>query len=210
MSTQQGLNLSCSEFEVLLADYVDGTLDSVRREAFENHRESCANCAELAADVLGVVAFMDRAEEVTPPPELLSRIAFHIPVNQREGLKASSWKDWFGGWMRPVLQPKFAMGMAMTILSFSMLGRFAGISPRQLKPADLNPVKVWEAADDKLNRAWVRGVKYYESLRIVYEVRSRLSEWSQQEEEERRLQTTPGTQSPVRNEGKKEAVGAKQ
>ena len=41
----------------------------------------------------------------------------------------------------PVLQPRFAMGMAMTILSFSILSRF--VPMQQLKAADLRPSEVW-------------------------------------------------------------------
>ena len=33
-----------------------------------------------------------------------------------------------------------------------------------------------------------RMVKYYENLRLVYEIQSRLKEWTDQEEEERRNQ----------------------
>lgn len=75
------------------------------------------------------------------------------------------------------------MGMAMTILSFAMLGRFAGIEARQLRAADLSPVKVWEASEDRAHRAWNRAVKYYQSLRVVYEVQSVLRELTETEEE---------------------------
>ena len=78
------------------------------------------------------------------------------------------------------------MGMAMTILSFSMLGRFSGIEVRDLKPSDLQPAKVWAAVDDRAHRAWGRAVKYYENLRLVYEVQSRLQEWSEQDERKNR------------------------
>ena len=74
----------------------------------------------------------------------------------------------------------------MTILSFSMLGRLAGVEVRQLKPSDLQPAKVWAAVDDKAHRAWARAVKYYENLRLVYEVQTRLQEWNVQEQEESR------------------------
>jgi hypothetical protein len=95
-------------------------------------------------------------------------------------------KRLFGKYLQPVLQPRFAMGMAMTILSFSMLGRFAGIEPRQLKPSDLNPVKVWHAIDDRAHRTWDQIVKKYDSIRLVYEIRSRLKEWNEAEEADRR------------------------
>lgn len=171
--------MTCADFEILLCDYVDGTLDATRRSELEAHQRQCSACAEFARDVMGAVAFLERVPEVEPPPELLAKIAFQIPAENtsKQGLKA-----WVLGWLQPLIQPRFAMGMAMTILSFSMLGRFAGIEVRQLKPSDLQPTKVWAAVDDKAHRAWGRALKYYENLRLVYEVQTRLQEWSDQDE----------------------------
>jgi hypothetical protein len=70
------------------------------------------------------------------------------------------------------------MGMAMTILSFSMLARFAHIEPRQLRPSDLDPVKVWQGIDDHSHRVYDRAMKYYDNLRLVIEIQSRLQEWT--------------------------------
>ena len=175
--------MNCTDFEILLCDYMDGTLDEARRSELEAHQRECASCAELAKDVAGAVAFIERVPQVEPPPELLAKIAFEIPQESspKRGLKA-----WISGWLRPVVQPRFAMGMAMTILSFSMLGRFSGIEVRDLKPSDLQPAKVWAAVDDRAHRAWGRAVKYYENLRLVYEVQSRLQEWSEQDERKNR------------------------
>jgi hypothetical protein len=91
-----------------------------------------------------------------------------------------------------VLQPRFAMGMAMTILSLSMLARFAGINVRQLSVADLDPVKVWHSVDERVYRGYKRVAKFYEGLRFVYEIRSRLAELAV-EEDETAGPTTPGT-----------------
>jgi hypothetical protein len=82
-----------------------------------------------------------------------------------------------------MLQPRFAMGFAMTILSFSLLGRFVGISPRQLTLDDLRPARVWQRMDEQVNRGWQRTVKFYENLRLVYEIQTQLREWSQKEQE---------------------------
>jgi hypothetical protein len=178
--------VNCSEFEILLCDYLDGTLDAQQKQALEAHRQGCAACAEFAREVTGAVEFIQRAEDVSPPQELLTRIAFEIPSGKP--LAAGAEHRLFQKWLKPVLQPRFAMGFAMTILSFSMVGRFAGIDVRQLKPSDLSPVKVWAAADDRVHRSWERAVKYYESLRLVYEVQSRLKEWTDQDEEDQRGQ----------------------
>ena len=179
--------MTCADLEMLLCDYVDGTLDRERMQTVELHLAACAACAELAKDAAGAVAFMDRAAGVDVPQELITRILFEIPAKrprERKGLSKT-----LGQWLQPILQPRFAMGMAMTILSFSMLGKFAGIEPRQLKASDLNPVAFWMALDDRVHRAWERGVKYYDSLKLVYESQTRLKEWSEPEEGE--LQPPP-------------------
>jgi hypothetical protein len=174
--------MTCADFEILLCDYLDGTLDEVRRREVEEHRNGCAVCAEFARDVAGAVAFMERVAEVEPPAELLTKITFEIPSGgARKGVRS-----WLTGWLQPVLQPKVAMGMAMTILSFSMLGRLAGVEVRQLQPSDLHPANVWAAVDNRVYRTWERAVKYYENLRLVYEVQTRLQEWTRQEDEDRK------------------------
>src|SRR5258708_39046144 len=68
------------------------------------------------------------------------------------------------------------MGMGMTVLSFSMIAKFAHIEPRKLTQADLDPVKIWAGIDDRAHRSWDRAVKYYDNLRLVIEIQSRLKE----------------------------------
>ena len=65
-----------------------------------------------------------------------------------------------------------------------------------LGAADLSPAKVWAAADDRVHRGWERVVKYYDSLKLVYEVQSRLKEWTEQEEDDRRTQQTTTGPAP--------------
>jgi len=50
-------------------------------------------------------------------------------------------------------------------------------------------VRVWHSLDDRVYYGWQRSVKYYESIKFVYQIRSRLQEWNQQQDEER---TTAG------------------
>jgi len=173
--------MTCAELEILLCDYVDGTLRAEERTALESHLAGCSACAQLAQDVAGVTAFIERVATAEPPAELMTRILHHAPQGrQAESGGGSLGKRFFGGWMQSVLQPRYVMGMAMTILSFSMLARFAHIEPRQLKPSDLDPVKVWQGIDDRAHRAWDRGVKYYDNLRLVMEIQSQLKEWNEQ------------------------------
>jgi hypothetical protein len=177
--------MTCAELDSQICDYVDGTLDAERKRLVETHLEHCASCAELARDSAAAVAFLERVADVEPPRELMTRLSFGAApaVRPQGGLRRR-----FTRWLEPVLQPRVAMGMAMTILSFSMLGRFVDIPVRQLQPKDLNPAAIWSALDDKAHRTWERGTKYYESMRLFVELKYRLSELTQQEEEFRKAQ----------------------
>jgi len=67
------------------------------------------------------------------------------------------------------------MGMAMTVLSFAMVGQMSGV--RQLKPSDLNPANLWTSAENRVERTWERAVKHYESTKLVFEIQAQLKEW---------------------------------
>ena len=190
--------MTCAEFELLLCDYIDGTLSVADRNVAEQHLSECAACREFADDASAAVQFMERAAVVEPPPALVTKILHQAPARQPVTVKAkSAFGQWIGKLFEPILRPRLVMGMAMTILSFAMLGRFAGIEARQLRAADLHPVKVYEAAEDKVHRSWNRAVKYYESLRIVYEVQSMLRDLST-EEGDAAQQPDNGTAQPAR------------
>jgi anti-sigma factor RsiW len=172
--------VNCGDVEILLADYVDGTLRGDAAPALEAHLAGCPACADLARDSAQAVAFMERAAEVDAPPELVTRILFEITAGPSHAVIKPSWvRRFFGRWLEAVLQPRVAMGMAMTVLSFAMIGRFTHV--RQLTPADLDPVKVWTSAEDRVVRWYNRGVKYYDSLRVVYEIQTRLKEWAEEQ-----------------------------
>jgi len=82
-----------------------------------------------------------------------------------------------------------------------MIGRFTHV--RQLTPSDLDPVKVFAAAEDRVVRWYNRGVKYYESMRVVYEIQSRLKEWAEEQPAQPAPQTdTPPQQTPAGGEKK--------
>lgn len=174
--------MTCADLEILLCDYVDGTLDAARRAEVESHLHACPACAEFARDAAAGAAFLERVEVAEPPAELVTRILFQIPA-RRNDERVSPLRA-IRRWFEPVLQPRFAMGMAMTILSFAMLGRFSGIKVRQLTAQDLNPAAVWAEIDDRAHRTWARAVKYYESLRFVYEIQTRLKEWTEQDSQD--------------------------
>ena len=170
--------MNCAELEELICDYVDGTLTAARKAEVERHLEACPACAEVARDSAAAVAFMERAADVEPPPELITRILFDAPWSRKAPAKT---RGWLSKLIAPVVQPRFVMGMAMTILSFSILSRF--VPMQQLKAADLRPSEVWASLDDRAHRAYARSVKYYENLKVVYQIQTLLRDWQQQAED---------------------------
>jgi hypothetical protein len=170
--------MKCSDLEALICDYTDGGLTPAERATVELHLASCAACRALVEDARAAVAFIEKAADVEPPPALVNHLLFEVrhgairPVRERGG--------WLARLFEPILQPRFAMGMAMTILSFAMLARFAGVPVRQLKITDLEPAKVWMTVEDRAWRTWDRAKKYYESLRLVYEIQQTLKEWTEE------------------------------
>ena len=184
--------MNCAELEILICDYVDGTLAPAEKAVVERHLAECRNCAELARDSAAAVSFMQSAADVEPPPELITRILHDSPW-KKTGVVREGTRSWLRKILSPLVQPKFAMGMAMTILSFSLLKPFVAPGLRQLKPEDLKPSAVWAAVDDQAHRAWARTVKYYENLKVVYQLKVMLSEWQQQQDEEQPADATSGT-----------------
>lgn len=176
--------MNCAEFESILADYIDGTLGSAQSAALEEHASSCAGCSELMADVKGAVNFLKRADDVELPPALVTRIAYLAPIGRsRQPFEKQGWLSrMMSKWLQPVLQPRPMMGMAMTVLSFAMLERCTGMRVQHIQTADLNPVRVWAGVEDRALRVKDRAVKYYENLRFVYEIETRLRDLQQQQE----------------------------
>ena len=155
--------ITCTEFEILLADYLDGTLASGEKAAVEEHRNACVSCAELALDAAGAMAFIERAAAVDPPPAMVNRILFEVTSGASRSVIKPSWIERLLGRRAGfILQPRFAMGMAMAVISLAMVGRF------------------WGAAESGVARSWDRAVKGYENLQLVYEVQSQLEEWAQE------------------------------
>jgi hypothetical protein len=195
--------MNCAEIEILICDYVDGTLAPAQRTELERHFAACAACAELARDSAAAVTFMERAADVEPPPELITRMLFEAPWHKKRA-------GWLPKIFDSVLQPKFALSMAMTILSLSML--FGQV--RQLRPADLQPAKVWADIEDRAYRTWARTMKFYDNLKFVYQIQTTLREWQQDQEAQQPASEFDAPQSlpddhrlPVKEPGKASAGG---
>jgi hypothetical protein len=174
--------MNCAEIEIQICDYLDGTLTKAQKAQVNLHLSACPDCAQLARDCAVAVRFIERAEEVAPPPELVTRILFDAPWRKNKSV-AQGVRGRLAGWFRPVLQPKFVMGAAMTILSFSIFSQLGPV--RRLNPSDYEPKKVWTGLENRVMDVWDRTVKFYDNLKFVYQIQTTLREWQQQDEEQR-------------------------
>jgi len=161
--------MTCLELDNLLADYLDQALGADQKAAVETHLAECAECAGLARDASGAVAFMERAALVEPPPALVGKILAELNSGPSRAVVQPSWIErLLGQRAGAILQPRFAMGLAMTVLSIAMIGRVAGTA---------NPSRLWTTAENRVIRTWDRAVKGYENLAVVSDLQNQLNDW---------------------------------
>jgi hypothetical protein len=183
-----GSGMQCAEFDGLLMDALDGALTGGRLERFQAHVRSCAACGPAFAEVEAGRGWLKDLAEVEPPARLLTNILAatsgvqtqRLRVNVSASRTRSSWIEkaqaYIAGAMLPVWetvrQPRFAMSFGMAFFSLSV-----GLSVLGVKPADLRSVSLRPAAiRHSYYNTQARVVRYYENIRFVYEVESRVRE----------------------------------
>jgi hypothetical protein len=195
--------MNCADVEIELCDYLDGTLAPERRAELESHLGTCALCAEFARDAGAGLAFLEHVPDAVPPQELLTRILHQAPaggpLQAIAGWRESGgFKKWLHRLIEPVLQPRYAFGAMMTVLSLSLMTRCSGVPVRELKAEDLSPERVWVNLETKVERVYDRSMKTYESMRLVYEVRQELRQWREQQQEQEAAAPVESHEIPAR------------
>ncbi len=177
------MNWDCTNTEERLSDFLDGTLSREETAAFSAHRAACTKCAQLVAQVGGLVQRMQRTEQVELPDRLVSNIldATLGPRKTKRG-----WQSWFG-WAGAIWEPRFAMGIVTVAASFAIVFHAIGVTPTGIAQADLNPASVMRSANRQAHLTYGRAVKFVDDLQLVYEIRSQL-------EPEAQPQAAPATQ----------------
>lgn len=183
MPGEKNNSMQCAEFDGLLSDAIEGTLAGARLETFQNHARVCASCGPLFAEADAGRRWLKSLEDVDPPVNLVHNILVATTGRESRLTNAQapqSWKDTLTSWLRPVFapvfavarQPRFAMSFGMVFFSMSITMSLAGVKISDLRHIDLRPSAVRRTYYETSGKV----VKYYENIRFVYEVESRVRE----------------------------------
>jgi hypothetical protein len=180
--------MQCHEFDSLLSDALDGALKGSQLEAFQAHTRSCSVCGPLLAEVEAGRNWLKGLTEVEPSARLVTNILAsttgvdtqRLRVNVSASQPRVSWIEraqaWASGAMQPiwgtVRQPRFAMSFGMAFFSLSVALSVLGVKPADLRQVSFRP----SAIRHSYYNTQARVVRYYENIRLVYEVESRVRE----------------------------------
>ena len=198
--------MQCTEFDALLSQAIDGTLSGERLTAFEAHGRECKMCGPLLEEAEAGRSWLKSLEEVEPPEDLVTNILVRTTgidtVRLTQGRRVTtSWMDQVRDWgtmlFSPVVavarQPRFAMSFGMAFFTLSVGLSLAGVKLSDLRHVDLRPSAIRRNYYETSGRV----VKYYENIRFVYEIESRVRQFKQA--------TTPAEQPATQdNKNRKE------
>ena len=173
--------LQCVEVEALLAEALDGTLQGPQLAAFEAHQQSCDACRAMVEEATAGMHWLKTLDEAEPPRNLVHNILaatigalpseHAAPVVRGEGW-FEKLKERLAPIFGPVATPRFAMSFGMAFFSITLLLGIAGFHLADLKHLDLSSkgiTKTYYATQ-------ARVVRYYENIRLVYEIESRVND----------------------------------
>jgi Putative zinc-finger len=196
------------ELENLSSDYLEGQLDKSRQAEVEEHLAGCSSCQEVLSDVRFAIQTCRSAGEVMPPPWLVSRIRLTTMGEARTGIA-----EQVNAMLRSIRQPRVAYAVAMTVFSVSLIVNVAGLNLRSLNMGDLNPATWVYRANRAGHLLYARAEKFYDDLRIVYEIESRFrnaqSDTDSHEEQTRKPGPSKGRPASTVDLGGEQMASAK-
>jgi hypothetical protein len=171
--------LQCVEFEAVLADALDATLHGATLAGFEEHQKSCPACAAMFQEASAGKHWLMGLEDIEPPKHLVHNILTQTigtvaEASTKPAPVGETWLDRLKGKIAPVfapvVTPRFAMSFGMAFFSITMLANIAGLHMADLKHVDVSAKGIQKT----YYSTQARVVKYYENIRLVYEIESRV------------------------------------
>ena len=208
--TQDGMQ--CIEFEALLADALDGALEAQRMSIFQAHAAGCPDCGPLLAQSQAGLQWMKSLQEVEPPRHLVHNILAATTGAEEMEERAAAGAGWLqrlSDRIRPVLaptwtairQPRFAMSFGMAFFSLSLVMNLTGVKLRDVRYLDLRPSALRSNASRSYYETEAKVVRYYENMRLVYELQSRVRDLKNATRpEDQQPQPTPPPKGKTRDD----------
>jgi hypothetical protein len=211
---------ACGQWETLLADALDGLLAPEDEATFTAHMVGCANCAALLEEARRGREWL---EFLAPEPEIPAGLVDRILAQTGPGNKVAqpvmagagavalpvaspAWRrPGFLGFVRRWAEPRLMMTAAMAFFSIALTLNLTRAQLSQIRLSDLRPTAVRSFMERRLNMASVPIVRYYDHLRLVYEVQSQI--WQQRGENDETPQSSPEPGSAQPGQSKKNGPG---
>ncbi len=230
---------ACGQWETLLTDALDGLLRPEDEVTFNAHMAGCPSCTALfdearrgrewleflSAEPEVPAGLLDKILAQTGPGQVagygLASSGIHgLPIatgslSTRKG-RVSGIPAWqrpgFMGYVRRFAEPRLMMTAAMAFFSIALTLNLTGVKITSLRLSDLRPTAVRSFMERRLTMASTPIIRYYDHLRFVYEVQSRMRELrrttqgegeSENDEPKRKQSSGPGEskQNPSHKDG---------
>src|SRR5580704_16299562 len=204
MAAEHHNDMQCNEFDALLSDAIDKMLTGPKAEAFLAHGKTCAVCGPLLAEAEIGKHWLEKLVDVEPPVMLVHNILAATVGIDTARMAASS--PIRASWLERMIergrmavspianvarQPRFAMSFGMAFFSLSISLSLFGVKLSDVRHADLRPSAIKRSYYETSGRV----VKYYENIRFVYEIESRVREFKRA--------TTPAEPAPEKQKERK-------
>jgi len=182
---------ACGRWETLLADALDGMLRPEDEAVFGAHMAICPACTALFEEARKGREWL---EFLSPEPEvpegLLDRILAQTGPGQAAGygiLPAAGadvlpmpqpWqRPGFLSRIRRFAEPRLMMTAAMAFFSIALTLNLTGVRITSIRLSDLRPAALRSFMQRRITMASTPLIRYYDHLRFVYEVESRMREF---------------------------------
>src|SRR6202049_338157 len=188
MAADSSNGMQCTEFDALLSEALNQRLTGDKLESFQAHARGCPTCGPLLAEADAGLRWLHELVEVEPPVTLVDNILAATtgidPARLHGSARAQAQTSWFdrlqeyaNQLVSPILgvakQPRFAMSFGMAFFSLSITMSMAGVKLTDLRHANLRPSAIKRSYYETSGKV----VKYYENIRFVYEIESRVREF---------------------------------
>jgi hypothetical protein len=194
---EAGVPLDCEHWEALLVDKMDGTMAPEAEAAFAEHSLRCPGCADLLDQARQGQQWLKLLEEHAPaaPVHLLSKILARTQgagheVDYPLGTSGAAMLPGHAGrWGIPFLphahpgvaargahNARLLMTAGMAFFSVALTLSVAGVRLTSVHAAELRPQVVQANVSRSFYGTKKQVVSFYENLRLVYEVESKMHE----------------------------------